>query len=149
MKRITLGLVCACIIGAGAAVAAGDPIKERQDLMKGNGDAMKAVTAMLKGEKPYDAKVAASSMKSINGVLDKFLTLFPKGSEKGGDTAAKPEIWTAKAEFDGIAGKLKEATSKAETAAAGGLEGFKAAMGDVGKNCKACHEKFRTEKDKK
>jgi cytochrome c556 len=149
MKRITLGLVCACIIGAGAAVAAGDPIKERQELMKGNGGAMKAVTAMVKGEKPYDAAVAASSMKSIAGSVDKFLTLFPKGSETGGDTVAKAEIWASKAEFDALGGKLKEAAGKAEIAAAGGLEGFKAAIGDVGKSCKACHEKFRAEKDKK
>jgi cytochrome c556 len=146
MKRISLGLVFACVIGTGFAMAAGDPIKDRKELMKGNGDAMKAVGAMLKGEKPYDAKAAGDAMKSIGGSVDKFLTLFPKGSETGGDTAAKPEIWAAKADFDSIGKALKEGTAKAEKAAAGGLDSFKAAMGDVGKNCKACHEKYRVEK---
>jgi cytochrome c556 len=148
MKRLSLGLVIACVLGSSLAMAASDPIKERKDLMEGNGKAIKAVTAMMKGEKPYDAKAAAAAMKTINGSLDKFVTLFPKGSETGGKTEAKPEIWTAKAEFEGIAKALKEATAKAETAAAGGADSFKAAMADVGKNCKACHEKFRAEEKK-
>jgi cytochrome c556 len=143
----SLGLVvCSGILAAGIAVAAQDPIKERKQLMKDNGDAAKLVTAMLKGEKPYDAKAAETAMKSINASLATFVTLFPKGSETGGDTAAKPEIWTSKSEFDSIAKQLEAATAKAAAAAPGGLDGFKTAMGDVGKNCKSCHEKFRVEK---
>jgi cytochrome c556 len=143
----SLGLiVCSGVLAAGIAAAAQDPIKERKQLMKDNGDAAKLVTAMLKGEKPYDAKAAETAMKSINTSLATFVTLFPKGSETGGDTAAKPEIWTNKAEFDSIAKQLEAATAKAAAAAPGGLDGFKTAMGDVGKNCKSCHEKFRVEK---
>jgi len=149
MKRLSLALTFACVIGAGAAVAASDPIKERQTLMKGNGDAMKAITAMLKGEKPYDAKIAAEALKSVNTSLDKFVTLFPKGSETGGDTAAKPEIWANKADFEALARATKEGAGKAEKAAAGGLDSLKTAMGDVGKGCKGCHEKYRVEKEKK
>lgn len=148
MKRLSLAVVVICA-ASGLAFAAGDPIKERQDLMKGNGDAVKAVTAMLKGEKPYDAKAAAAAMKSIGGSLDKFVTLFPTGSEKGGDTAAKPEIWANKADFETIAKATKENAAKAEKASAGGLDSFKAAMVDVGKGCKGCHEKYRVEKEKK
>jgi cytochrome c556 len=146
MKRLSLAIVVFC--GAAAvAIAAGDPIKERQSLMKGNGDAMKVVMPMLKGEKPYDAKAAAEAMKSIAGSLDKFVTLFPAGSETGGDTAAKPEIWTSKNDFDALAKATKEGAAKAETAAAGGLDSLKTAMGAVGKGCKGCHEKYRTEKN--
>jgi cytochrome c556 len=147
MMRRSLGLaVLSGILGAGFAIAAEDPIKERKDLMKGNGDAVKVVTPMLKGEKPYDAKEAETAMNTINRSIVKFVTLFPQGSETGGDTAAKPEIWTSKAEFDAIAKQLDAATAKAAAAAPGGLDGFKAAMADVGKSCKACHEKFRAEK---
>ncbi len=148
MKRISLGLVFACVFGSGLAFAAGDPIKERKDLMKGNGDAMKAVGAMLKGEKPYDAKAAADAMKSIGGSVDTFLTLFPKGSETGGDTTAKADIWTNKTDFDSLGKALKEAAGKAEKAAAGGMDSFKVAIGGVGKSCKGCHEKYRVKKEK-
>jgi cytochrome c556 len=148
MKRISLGLVFTCIVGIGLALAAADPIKDRKELMKGNGGAMKTVIAMLKGEKPYDAKAAAAAMKAIGGSVDKFLTLFPKGSETGGDTAAKPEIWMNQADFASHGKALKDAAANAETAAAGGADSFKAAMGGVGKSCKGCHEKYRVEKEK-
>ncbi len=148
MKRISLGLVFACIVGTAAVQAAGDPIKDRQEVMKGNGGAMKAVGAMLKGEKPYDAKAAADAMKSIGDSIDTFLTLFPKGSETGGDTTAKADIWTNKADFNALGEALKEAAGKAEKAAAGGMDSFKVAIGGVGKACKGCHEKYRVKKEK-
>lgn len=148
MKRISLGLVFACVIGSGLALAAGDPIKERKELMKGNGGAMKAVGAMLKGEKPYDAAAAGDAMKKIGGSVDEFLTLFPKGSETGGDTTAKADIWTNKADFDTLGEALKDAAGKAEKAAAGGMDSFKVAIGGVGKACKGCHEKYRVKKEK-
>jgi cytochrome c556 len=147
MKTV-LGLtLLAGVFGATLATAADDPIKQRKDLMKGNGASLKGVVAMLKGEKPYDGAAVGKAMKDINGSLATFVTLFPKGSETGGETAAKPEIWTAKNEFDGIAKDLETATAKAAAAAPGGLDGFKAAFGPVGKACKACHEKFREEKN--
>jgi cytochrome c556 len=149
MRYRSLGLViCSGILAAGMAIAAEDPIKERRQLMKDNGDAAKLLTAMLKGEKPYDAKEAQTSIKSINTSIAKFVTLFPNGTETGGDTAAKPEIWTDKAEFESIAKQLDAVTGKAAAAAPGGLDSFKTAMGEVGKTCKSCHEKFRFEKKK-
>ncbi len=134
------------ILAAGIAIAAQNPIGERKQLMKDNGEATKLVTAMLKGEKPYDAKQAETAMKYINASIAKFVALFPKGSETGDDTAAKPEIWTNKAEFESIAKQLDAVTAKAAAAAPGGLDSFKTAMAEVGKTCKACHEKFRLEK---
>ena len=140
---------CCCsrgIFGASAALAVDDPIKDRKELMKGNGKAMKGVVAMLKGEAPYDGGAVAKAMKDINGSLTTFVTLFPKGSDTGGETAAKPDIWDNKAEFDFIAKDLEAATAKAAAAAPSGLDAFKVAFGDVGKACKSCHEKFRFEK---
>jgi cytochrome c556 len=148
MMKTVFGLAfVAGFVGASVATAADGPIKQRKELMKGNGASLKGVAAMLKGEKPYDGAAAEKAMKDINGSLATFVTLFPKGSETGGETAAKAEIWTAKDEFDGIAKDLEAATAKAATAAGGGLDGFKMAFGPVGKACKACHEKFREEKN--
>ncbi|MFZ1106908.1 MAG: cytochrome c [Rhodomicrobium sp.] len=147
MKKTVLAFaVVAGILGASAAGAADDPIKQRKELMKGNGASVKGVVAMLKGEKPYDGAAAEKAMKDIDGSLPTFVTLFPKGSETGGETAAKPEIWESKDEFDNLAKDAEAATEKAAAAAPGGLDSFKAAFGPVGKACKACHEKFREEK---
>jgi cytochrome c556 len=146
MKKV-LGLaLVAGVLGASVAIAADDPIKQRKELMKGNGASLKGVVAMLKGEKPYDGAAVGKAMKDIGASVATFVTLFPKGSETGGETAAKPEIWTSKDEFDAIAKDLEAATAKAATAAGGGLDSFKTAFGPVGKACKACHEKFREEK---
>jgi cytochrome c556 len=146
MKRVIGITLLAGFFAASAAVAADDPIKQRKELMKANGASVKGVVAMLKGEKPYDGAAAEKAMKDISGSLPTFITLFPKGSETGGETAAKAEIWESKAEFDTLAKDAEAATAKAAAAAAGGLDGFKAAFGPVGKACKACHEKFRAEK---
>ena len=61
------------------------------------------VVAMLKGEAPYDGVAVEKAMTNVNKSLATFITLFPKGSETGGETAAKPEIWDNKAEFESIA----------------------------------------------
>jgi cytochrome c556 len=151
MTRSSAGLVVVltAILGTGVALAVEDPIKERKQLMKGNGEAVKGIVAVFKGEKPYDAEDAAKAMTEINKSLATFVTLFPKGSETGEDTAAKPEIWDDKAEFESKAKDLEEATAKAAAAATGGFDSFKVAFGDVGKACKACHEKFRIKKEEK
>jgi cytochrome c556 len=107
---------------------------------------MKGGVAMLKGEAPYDGAAVEKAMTDVNKSLATFVTLFPKGSETGGETAAKPEIWDNKAEFESIAKDLQSATAKAAAAAAGGLDAFKVAFGGVVKNCKSCHKKFRFER---
>ncbi len=148
MTRSSVGLVAVIIalFGTSVVFASDDPIKDRKELMKGNGKAVKGVVAILKGEAPYDGVAVEKAMKSVNTSLATFVTLFPKGSETGGETAAKPEIWDNKAEFNSIAKDLEAATAKAAAAAPSGLNAFKVAFGDVGKTCKACHEKFRFEK---
>ncbi len=145
-KPFGLAVVVAAILGASVATATADPIADRQELMKGNGKAVKAVVAMLKGETPYDGAAVEKAMTGINKSLTTFVTLFPKGSETGGKTEAKPEIWQDKADFDAKAKDLEAATAKAAAAAPNGLDAFKVAFGPVGKACKACHEKYREEK---
>lgn len=147
MKRIVIAVVVGCVALTGAALAQDGPIKQRQALMKKNGEATKLVTAMLKGEQPYDGAAAAGAMKTVGGSLDQFVTLFPDGSTSP-DSVAKPEIWQNKKDFNEWASSLKDATNKAAEAAPGGMDGFKTAFAEVGKHCKGCHEKYRAEKKK-
>ena len=146
MRSIALGAVLTGALGIGLAFAQANPIKERMELMEANGKAMKIASDMAKGEKPFDAKAAADAMKSINASVDKFVTLFPDGSEKGMDTRALPAIWKNKQDFTDWGKQLKEDTAKAQTAAASGLDGFKTAVAEVGKTCGGCHKDYRAEK---
>lgn len=149
MKRTCLIAIAAYFAVLGTALAQDNPVKKRQELMKANGDAMKVVVPMIKGEKPYDSEAAAKAMSTVSGSIDEFVTLFPDDSKpaSGAKTYAKPEVWDDKANFDSKAGDAKEATAKAAEAASGGLDSFKTAFGAVGQSCKACHEKYRREDD--
>jgi cytochrome c556 len=147
MKRIIIALMICATAATGAAIAQDGPIKQRQALMKKNGDATKLVNAMLKGEKPYDAAAAAEAIKGIGGAMDEFITLFPEGSTSA-DSSAKPEIWKNKADFEGWAKQVKDDTPKTVTAAAGGAATLQPAFAEFAKSCRGCHDDYRTEKKK-
>jgi cytochrome c556 len=154
-------VVCALLIvaiGASAAVSAEDlvaAVKERRDMMKNTvAPAAKLGGKMVKGTEPFDAAKAAKAMNEISGVPDKYVTLFPKGTEHGGvadsqipdeddRSEAKAEIWEDFDDFKAIATKLKDASAKAASAAEQGKGTFTAAFNDITKVCKQCHEKYR------
>lgn len=147
MKRILATLVIASLAGASMAIAQDNPIEKRQKIMGTYGDAMKVVVPMVKGEKDFDAAAATEAMTKISTSIEEFVTLFPEGSETGGNTEALPIIWQEKADFESWAPKLKEDATKAAEAAAGGLDSFRTAFAEVGKDCGGCHEKFRVKKN--
>src|SRR4029078_10773720 len=100
---------------------------------------------MVKGVKPFDAEAAAKAMNDINGVPDKYVKLFPKGTEHGAiaDSEAKPAIWQDLHNSESTANKLKDASAKAASAAAEGEAAFATAFKDMTSVCKDCHEAFR------
>jgi cytochrome c556 len=69
-----------------------------------------------------DAAKAAKAMNDINAVPDKYVTLFPKGTEHGAikDSEALPKICEDFDNFKATAMKLKDASAKAAGAAAQG-----------------------------
>jgi cytochrome c556 len=135
-------------------LAAADPaaiIKERQDLMKGQGKEAKAIADFLESNTGTAEDVAknAAAIKLSSG---KIVELFPAGTSINdgvGKTGAKPEIWQDMDGFKAAAGKLGELAGALETAAAGGdKEQIAAAFGTLGKEgCGGCHTKFRQKLD--
>lgn len=148
MRSLIISAVVTGVFGVGLAFAQGNPIKQRQALMEDNGKAIGVVSKMAKGETPYDAKAAASALKSIKESAVKFTTLFPDGSEKGENTRAKPEIWKNKKDFTDWGKQLEDDATKAEAAAAGGLDSMKTALAAVGKTCGGCHDDYRAPEKK-
>lgn len=82
-------------------------------------------------------------------MLTEFLDgAFPEASNLGEpDTKAKADVWTNKAEFDK---KLKDfqehaaALAKVAATEKTASDAFKEAFGNLAKDCKGCHESFKT-----
>ncbi len=60
-------------------VAAEDPIKVREELMEGIGDAAKVVGPMMQGKAPFDAAKAAAAFTTISKNAADFPNHFPEG----------------------------------------------------------------------
>jgi len=146
MKQI-IGFAAAAVLVFTAVGAAADdsPIVERKAIMKGIGDATKPVSGMLKGEAAFDIAVVQKALVSYIEGAKKLPALYPDNSKTGADTGALPKIWEDKANFEGIYVKL--GTDAAAAAAAIKDEAtFKANIGKVLGNCKACHDDYRAKK---
>jgi cytochrome c556 len=141
-KRI---MVCAAIMltGLGAAHADGlDPIAVRQagfSLQNSDFAYIRAVVAAKGDVKPLEAPAKAIAMWTA--VIP---TLFPKGTETGGNTKALPEVWSDSAGFQKIALAANAAATKLATdAKAGDVELVAADTKALGEQCGACHKGYR------
>lgn len=81
-------------------------VKERMDLMGVIGDAMKTLTAMMRGKEPYDAARVRSNARAIAEHGGKRLRdLFPEGSLDH-PSEALPAIWTDWERFSALSEQL-------------------------------------------
>ena len=103
------------------------------------------VAAMASGKVPFDAKVAAENADIATMMSKLPYAAFVPGSDKG-DTKAEPKIWTEMDKFNAAASRMQDAMAKLDVAArSGDLDSIKAAVGETGKSCKACHDNYRKE----
>jgi cytochrome c556 len=130
----------------GVSVVAQDAIGQRKELMKGVGGSSKTGSQMAKGEIPFDAAKAGEAMGTIAKNWAAFVKLFPKGTETGGETTAAPAIWADFKDFESNGQKLASDATAAQKASANGADAFKAAFGEVTKNCGGCHKPYRIPK---
>ena len=123
--------------------AQADVIQKRQDLMKSNGAAAKAIKAAVESK---DFATVETKAKDISGNAEKIVSAFPKGSTTG-KTKAKPEIWEKQDDFAKNAKNLGKAANELASAAKAGNEGDVAVkVKAVGEACNTCHKEFRAEK---
>ena len=146
MFRISVLMMSALFV-AGAAVAETDPILARQELMENTRDAAKVIGGMLKEQTPFDAAAAMAAFNTWKKTATEAGDLFPEGSDSGHDTEAKANIWTDRADFDAKLADFGTQVDAAIAANPDSLEALKAAAGPVFNSCKACHEKYRLEKE--
>jgi len=121
-------------------------VKERMEAMKTMEERMKAMAAMLKGERQWNLPYVETSARQIAKHANDLPRLFPTGSD-GHPSEALPSIWQEKQRFEQLA---QELSGKAMKLAA--LSKTKKQVelippfSAVAKTCKACHGDFRKKK---
>jgi cytochrome c556 len=136
------------MLGATAVIAQQDQLKDTQAIMKNNGKNAGALSAIVKGEKPYDQATVDAALAQFDDTARKLPKLFPaslKGKMFDGDYQTSDKIWSDKAGFDehiaNFAKAVGDAKGKIKDA-----DTLKAQLGLIGKQCGACHETFRVKK---
>ena len=137
--------------------AAGSPLEKEQALKVMHdrhenyekiGDAMKVIGRELKGDSPDLAQVRQNA-DVIATLAPQVKTWFPQGTGPDvGKTDAKAEIWQKPDDFEAKARDFETAAAAFKTAAAGNdVAAIRAAQGNLGKSCKACHDLYREKDD--
>lgn len=150
MKRLVLA--AAAVAGLATALPAAAQFQKPEDAIKYRKAAFTLmanhfgrVAAMASGRAPFDAAAAQANADLVVTLSKLPYAGFIDGTSSG-DTKAKPEIWSERDKFNAAAGKMQEEVVKLSAAAkTGNFDQVKAAVGEVGKSCKACHDNYRKE----
>lgn len=150
VKHAALGLLALSIAGVAAAqMKPEDAIKYRQSgytFMAWNMGKIKAQA--VDGTTPFNKDQVAAAANAIAAVANSGMgALYLPGTDQGKgwkDTRVKPELFTDKEEVGKIAKNfVEQANALQKVAMTGDQAAIKAQFGEMGKACKACHDKYR------
>lgn len=110
---------------------------------------MAGLSAMVRGDAPYDAEAAQTHADNLV-VLSQHnqRVLFPEGTSNAdlpGQTRALPAIW---ADIEGYVEAERDfarAAQAVQAVAGDGLDGTRPLFAELGGTCRACHSDFRAE----
>ena len=121
-----------------------DAIHYRQGALTVMGAHFGRLGAMVKGKVSFDAKAAQANAVIVAEMAKLPWAAFGPGTNKGGNTKAKPAIWTEQAKFKEGSDKLIVDTEKLVAASkTGNLDALKTAFVATADTCKSCHDSFR------
>lgn len=140
-----LGLMAVTSLAASAAEPE-DIIKYRQNIMKAIGSHSSAAGAIIQGKVDYPSDLA-DHVRALQALTRDLPALFPKDSDFG-ETKARDEVWSKRAEFEK---RALDARTRADAFAAAVQGSDQKAVADrykeLGESCKACHKDFRRKED--
>ncbi|NUT00597.1 MAG: cytochrome c [Sphingomonas sp.] len=119
---------------------------ERHEGMEQIGKSTKTIKRALDSSAP-DVATIQKAATTIADLATKTPGWFPAGTgPELGKTGAKPEIWQNQADFSAKDRDFRKAALAMNAASAGGnLDAIKSGFADLGKSCKACHDKYRSD----
>jgi cytochrome c556 len=139
-------LLMGAIVGFSALLVSSQvfaQVEKRQDLMKGQSAATKAIKGAVAAK---DFATIEAKAKDLMGSSEKIVAAFPKGSDKG-KTKATAAIWDKSDDFGKAAKNLNKAAGELAAAAKAKDEAaVTAKVKGVSNACGGCHKAFRAEK---
>lgn len=152
-KLMALSLSLAVAVGGATSLVyahsgAKGMVKERMEMMKGMGDAMKVMGAMFKGEAPFEPAVVAEKAAFLAEHAKKIPDMTPEGSNDH-PSEALPIIWQEWNGYITSANELADEGEKLVDVASNGAElaETRAQFINVSKTCGTCHDRFRKPKE--
>lgn len=98
---------------------------------------------MVKEKKPYNKDEAVRNADFVAMLATVPKAFFGEGTDKG-ETRAKPEIWTHRADFDAKMDKMNaEAAKLPQAARTGDLAALRKQVEATDHACRACHDDYR------
>lgn len=145
-RLVKCGLALAVLVAPVVAQADdADVINYRKQIMKTMGEQNGAMQMTLQGKVPADQFV--SHVKSLHLAAAQALKAFePEVQGDGATGAAKPEVWSNKADF---AKRMNEQVAKLAALEKAAVEGGVAKAGPMiqtSLDCRSCHETYRVPK---
>ena len=118
-----------------------DAIKYRQSVFTVMGNSFGKISAVVKGEVPYNKDDVAKNAAIVAMMSTLPWQAFGPGTEGG---KAQSDIWSDSAKFKAASEKMQLAAVDLNKAAqSGDLESIKKAFGATEASCKNCHDGFR------
>ena len=144
--KIRNTLAVATLVFAAGAVSAEDKavVEYRENLMKVIGGHMGSIVAIVKGEVPHGGDLAYHAA-GLAAAAPKALPAFEQEAMTD-DSHALAKIWSDWATFEKASRQLESTSADLLAAVEGGNQAaIGAALGEVGKSCKGCHDDFTRE----
>ena len=141
MKFVSIATATLLVAGMGVAMAQGDAITERKNLMKAVGAATAPVGRMMQGGEAFDLAKVKNALTVYSATAKKAPALWPAGSDQG-DTRTLPAAFAEKDKFVAIFAKW-DADATAALTSIKDEASFKTEMPKVLSNCGACHQPYR------
>ncbi|MEJ7804418.1 MAG: cytochrome c [Telluria sp.] len=145
MKKALLALVVAAVSSVAAAqVPAERAVKYRQSAYYLMGQNLSQMNLMLKGEVPFNKGSVEMNAETI-ALLGRLVAhAYPAGSV-GGDSKAKPEVWSEGPKFRQLQQSSQlEADKLLAAAKSGDQQVLRLRFSDLSKSCKSCHDSYKS-----
>ncbi|WP_425085770.1 c-type cytochrome [Ruegeria profundi] len=154
MKKFSIfaaGLFSVAAIGTAIAHQSENPaVKARTSIMQLYAFNLGTLGGMAKGEVDYDAEAATRAANNLV-VLTQIdqSAMWPQGSDNVSDPSSRalPAIWENFPDVGAKGQAMADAAVAMQAAAGQDVEALKAAMGDLGGSCSACHKAYRAPKE--